>query len=86
MSLSNNNAGFCRLRSLERLGDRLTFLNPLTTPLKVLVGRLCPQLRTRRTLLDSWVWLGATEGGLGASCRQLGRGDGSVQMEMYMCM
>ena len=22
-----------------------------------------PQLRTRRTLLDSWVWLGATEGG-----------------------
>jgi hypothetical protein len=23
-----------------------------------------PQLRTRRTLLDSWVWLGATEGGI----------------------
>ena len=30
-----------------------------------------PQLRTRRTV-DSWVWLGATEGG--ASCRLLGRG------------
>ena len=27
------------------------------------------QLRTRRTLLDSWVWLDATEGGLGASCQ-----------------
>ena len=29
------------------------------------------QLRTRKTLLDSWVWLDATEGG--ASCRLLGR-------------
>ena len=27
-----------------------------------------PQLRTRRTVLDSWVWLGATEGGLGGNC------------------
>ena len=26
-----------------------------------------PQLRTSRTLLDSWVWLGATEGGLVAA-------------------
>jgi hypothetical protein len=26
-----------------------------------------PQLRMRRTLLGSWVWLGATEGGAGAS-------------------
>ena len=24
-----------------------------------------PQLKTRRTVLDSWVWLDATEGGLG---------------------
>ena len=28
-------------------------------------------------MLDSWVWLGATEG-LGASCRLLGRGTGDV--------
>ena len=33
MSLSSTNAGFFRLRSLERLGDRLTVLNPLTTHL-----------------------------------------------------
>ena len=29
-----------------------------------------PQINTRRTVLDSWVWRDATEGGLGASSRQ----------------
>ena len=57
MSLSNTNAGFCRLRSLERLGDRLTVLNPLTTPLKVLVGPLYPQLTTVVVLCKRSIFL-----------------------------